>query len=27
LRRLVLTACYTVYNENKLPLITFGWQF
>jgi len=25
--RLVITAAYTVSKEDKLPLITFGWQF
>ncbi|HKB44422.1 MAG TPA: BamA/TamA family outer membrane protein, partial [Chitinophagaceae bacterium] len=25
--RLVITAAYTVSKEDKLPLVTFGWQF
>lgn len=27
LKRFVITACYTVSKEDKLPLITLGWQF
>ncbi len=27
MRKLVITACYTVSKEDKLPLINFGWQF
>jgi outer membrane protein assembly factor BamA len=27
LSRFVITASYTVSKEDKLPLITFGWQF
>jgi hypothetical protein len=27
LKRFVITACYTASKEDKLPLITLGWQF
>ncbi|MEI9947022.1 MAG: BamA/TamA family outer membrane protein [Chitinophagaceae bacterium] len=27
LRKIVITACYTMSKEDKLPLITAGWQF
>ena len=27
LKRLVMTASYTASKEDKLPLVTLGWQF
>lgn len=27
MRKLVITACYTASKEDRLPLITLGWQF